>query len=118
MVNESESGGLQLPALRSLGELREARPVVVIDSREQEKLVFTRLQSTVRTLVTGDYGILGCEQFAAVERKSISDLVGSVSSGRERFERELLRMKAYGFRRLVIVGDRSEIERHARTGPR
>ncbi len=110
----SGAGGLQLPALKSLGELSGARPVVIIDSREQQKLVFTRLRSVEGTLVTGDYSILGCERFATIERKSISDLIGSVSSGRPRFERELMRMKAYPFRRLCIFpGSRAEIERHA-----
>jgi DNA excision repair protein ERCC-4 len=60
--------------------------------------------------VTGDYALLACPHAAAIERKSIPDLVTSVSSDRDRFERELMRMKAYPFRRLVIVGSRAEIE--------
>jgi DNA excision repair protein ERCC-4 len=47
-----------------------------------------------------------------IERKSIADLIGSISFQRDRFERELIRMRGYPFRRLVIVGDRSEIEEH------
>jgi DNA excision repair protein ERCC-4 len=83
---------------------------IAIDSREQDPLEFTRLQSRVVSLVTGDDTLLACPHAAAIERKSISDLVASVSSDRDRFERELMRMKAYPFRRLVIVGSRAEIE--------
>jgi DNA excision repair protein ERCC-4 len=85
-------------------------PVIAVDSREQERLHFTRLESRVVSLVTADYGLLACPHAVAIERKSIQDLVASVSSDRDRFERELMRMKAYPFRRLIIVGSRGEIE--------
>ncbi len=62
------------------------------------------------TLTTGDYGILGGEHAAAIERKSVDDLVACCGPERERFERELQRMRGYPFRRLVIVGARADIE--------
>jgi hypothetical protein len=45
----------RLPALRSLGELADRAPLIVIDTREQEPLAFERLTSLRGTLQTGDY---------------------------------------------------------------
>lgn len=43
-------------------------------------------------LDTGDYSLLGFESVIAIERKaSLTELVGNLSTGRERFERELQR---------------------------
>jgi ERCC4-type nuclease len=65
-------------------------------------------------LYTGDYSVLGFEDTFAVERKSIADLTASlVGTNRERFERELLRLRSMRFKRLLIVGSPSDIEGHA-----
>jgi DNA excision repair protein ERCC-4 len=65
------------------------------------------------TLQSGDYSCFGCEDLFAVERKSIADLVSCcVGENRERFERELHRLRGFRFARLLIVGDRSEVELH------
>ena len=40
-----KEGAFRLPALRSLGELADRAPVIVIDTREQEPLAFERLAS-------------------------------------------------------------------------
>jgi ERCC4-type nuclease len=99
-----------LPALRSLGRLADLRPVIVADSREQEPLTFTRLQSVRGTLYSGDYSVQGLESKFAVERKSIDDLVSCcVNSSRERFERELHRLRGYQFKRLLVIGSREDI---------
>jgi hypothetical protein len=42
----------RLPALRSLGELADRAPVIVIDTQEQEPLAFERLASVRGTLQT------------------------------------------------------------------
>ena len=100
-----------LPALRSLGDLADVKPTIVIDTREQEPLVFLRLESVGGTLTTGDYSVIGLEELFAIERKSISDLVGCcMGENRSRFERELHRLRGYRFKRLLIVGSRGEIE--------
>jgi DNA excision repair protein ERCC-4 len=91
----------------------ESRPVVVIvvDSREQDALIFQNLASVRGTLYSGDYSILGLEELIAVERKSIADLVSCcMGENRERFERELHRLRGFRFKRLLIVGSRGEIE--------
>jgi len=46
---------------------------------------------------------------AIVERKSLADLYGTVGRGRRRFEAELARMGAYGFRAIVIEAEWSQI---------
>ncbi len=101
-----------LPALKSLGKLSELRPIIVCDSREQDRLYFTRLPSVVAGLRSGDYSFVGGEEEFALERKSIPDLVSCcVASNRERFSWELHRLRGYRFRRLIIVGDRDSIVR-------
>jgi ERCC4-type nuclease len=109
-------------ALRGLAKPADLRPVIVVDSREQEPLTFTRLQSVRGTLYSGDYSILGLEASFAVERKSIDDLANCCLSGnRSRFEHELHRLRGYRFKRLLIVGTREEIvagHYHSRIAPK
>jgi hypothetical protein len=69
------ANSLKLPASRRLDALADFKPVVAVDSREQDPLQFTRLESRVVSLPTGDYGLLGCPNAVAIERKSIPDLV-------------------------------------------
>jgi DNA excision repair protein ERCC-4 len=99
-----------LPALRSLGNLADAKPVIVVDSREQLPLKFTRLQSVRAGLDTADYSFLGGETVFGVERKSVQDLVGCCTGdNRARFERELVRLRGHLFKRLLIVGTPGEV---------
>ena len=99
------------PARKRLSLLAELRPVVVVDTREQTPLVFSRLDSKVATLTTGDYSFVGGEEHLAIERKSVPDFVACcMGNNRERFFRELHRMRGFAFRRLLIVGTRHEIE--------
>jgi ERCC4-type nuclease len=111
-----------LPGLRGLARLADCRPVIAIDTREQEPLTFTRLQAVERALFTGDYSIFGLEDSFAVERKSIDDLVNCcLSSNRDRFEHELHRLRGYRFKRLLIVGTREDIAAgryHSRIAPK
>jgi DNA excision repair protein ERCC-4 len=87
-----------------------AKATILIDTREQTPLVFTRLSSERGTLPTGDYSIRGLETRFAIERKSIPDLVACCcGANRERFEAELVRLRGYDFRRLLIVGAPAEI---------
>jgi DNA excision repair protein ERCC-4 len=102
---------VKLPALRSLGELADSEPVIVVDTREQVPLPFSKLQTRSGTLITGYYSVAGLECLFAVERKSISDLVGCcMGQNRERFERELHRLRGFRFKRLLIVGSETQIQ--------
>jgi len=95
------------PKARPAGS--QVLPIVVIDRREQAPLPFSQLAPRLGTLYSGDYSILGAEELFAVEKKSIPDLVTSCTSERERFERELHRLRGFRFKRLVIVGSEADI---------
>lgn len=84
-------------------------PVAIIDTREQTPLILPGLRTVTRGLVSGDYSLVGAEHLFAIERKSLNDLVGCVTRERERFERELIRLRGYRFRRLLIVGTEDEL---------
>ena len=87
-------------------------PTILIDSREQRPLVFRTMPTQRATLTSGDYSVAGLEQTFAVERKSVPDLASCVGRHRERFERELHRLRGYRFARLLIVGVPAEITTH------
>lgn len=83
---------------------RAALPRLVVDTREQRPLCFHHLESVRGTLATGDYSIEHMENDFMVERKSVVDLLHSLSAARGRFFRELARMRAARCARLLIVG--------------
>lgn len=95
--------------MRGLGGLADAQPTIIIDSREQTPLTFTRLKSVVGTLQSGDYSYAGGEEIFACERKTVADLTSSLASGREAFMRECHRLRGFQLARLVICGFESEI---------
>jgi DNA excision repair protein ERCC-4 len=110
MSTKPDAPVFTLPALRSLGDLAGAEPVIIIDSREQEPLPFRRLKTQRGALLTGDYSVAGLESLFAVERKTVADLISCcVGQNRERFQRELHRLRGFRFRRLVIVGTEEQI---------
>ena len=76
---------------------------ILVDTREQTPLDFGRYDCEVVRggLATGDYGIVGLETLAAVERKSEEDLLGCLTRERDRFERELAR--ARGMEMFAVV---------------
>lgn len=84
--------------------------VAIVDSREQLPLDLQPLQVERRKLDTGDYSLKNYEHLVAIERKSLSDLVGSATFGRERFDRCIARLKEYRYKALVIEADWSSIE--------
>lgn len=76
---------------------------IVIDSREQRPWAFpANVKRSVGTLRTGDYALLGDDNFA-IERKSADDFAGTISSGWARFVRELNRMDEAGFVAKIII---------------
>jgi ERCC4-type nuclease len=86
-------------------------PTIIVDTREQTPLVFPNLPSRQGTVTSGDYSIAGAEELFAIERKSVADLVACcVGANRDRFERELHRLRGYRFARLLIIGTEAEIE--------
>lgn len=77
---------------------------ITIDTREQTPFHFDEqlVSSRVGTLKTGDYACTGDRGFA-VERKSLDDFLGTISSGWDRFQREMFRAKSSGFTLPIIV---------------
>ena len=81
--------------------------MIIIDSREQHPFDFQG-PTQIGTLATGDYSIVGLEHLLAVERKSLDDLLACIGHERDRFKRELQRLRAYRFRMLVIEATAQE----------
>jgi len=92
----------------------EAVPVIVVDTREQLPLPIEGYDVERCILSIGDYGVKGFSDWAnpafIIERKSLSDLVHSLGKDRDRFEREVLKMKQFGFRALLIEALESEVQ--------
>ena len=77
---------------------------ITIDTREQSPWSFDPTLVSVKrgTLRTGDYAVAGDAGFA-VERKSLDDFLGTISTGWARFQREIFRAREAGFHLPVIV---------------
>lgn len=98
---------------------------IIIDTREQNPFTFNNFNVVTEriALPTGDYSIPGFEDRAAIERKSIDDLIGClVGTNRDRFERELSRGARYDLFCVVVESSledvskgrfRSEMKPHA-----
>lgn len=73
----------------------------VIDTREQRP--YALAPAVRRALPAGDYSVVGLETRIAVERKTLADLVGTLTRGRKRFEAELARLSGYGSGHAIVV---------------
>lgn len=92
---------------RSMPTNGGAKPLIVVDTREQAPYKFRADRScagsVVKKLDYGDYQIDGHPELVVVERKkSIDELCGNIGKHRERFERELQRMQSCRWRFVVI----------------
>ena len=77
---------------------------IVVDSREQCPFRFEGFNAvvTVGALEAGDYSLAGFERRVAIERKSLPDLVACLGVERERFARELARLRGYDCAAVVV----------------
>src|SRR5271157_5454194 len=71
-------------------QLKTPRPVLVVDTREQNPFDFSRFPGWFsgierRALKLGDYSIAGLEEVCVVERKDLADLVRSLTTERNVF---------------------------------
>jgi hypothetical protein len=73
---------------------------ITIDTREQKPLKLNNCDVFTEKLEFGDYS---CDALLAIERKSLSDLVSTLSSGFERFNREIERAKIAGGYIVVVT---------------
>ncbi len=104
-LEQPRAHGVKLPTAPKPEQI-----TAIVDTREQLPLDLAPLQTTAGTLTTGDYSIVGLEGVVAIERKSLSDLLGCVGQHRERFDREVHRLLAYPVRALVIEASWSDLE--------
>jgi DNA excision repair protein ERCC-4 len=88
---------------------------LIIDSREQKPYAFDGLAPTVtRALKAGDYSIVGHEfptpgDGFVIERKSIDDAFKTIISARDRFVRELEKLRLYRYAAILIEGSLRDI---------
>ena len=80
---------------------------IIEDTREQTPLDFSAFPFvTVERKCLGlggaDYSVKGYEKQFAIERKSMKDLIGTITQGHERFERELQNLMSYQYAAVVI----------------
>lgn len=81
---------------------------IVVDSREQHPFAFEGypVEVTPATLATADYSLVGFTDRIGIERKSMQDLIHCLGPDRERFTRELQRLR--GFDAACIIVDQPQ----------
>ena len=77
---------------------------ITIDQQEKQPWHFdpTLVKTRIAHIKTGDYCVTGDRGFA-IERKSLNDFLGTISTGWDRFQREINRASVAGFHLPVIV---------------
>lgn len=89
---------------------------IVRDSREKDGCGWNFRASAncegmeTRKLDTGDYSLKGYEHLIMIERKTLTDLWGTLTFGRERFIKEMDRALSYPIRFLVIEGTLKDVD--------
>lgn len=79
---------------------------IYADTREQLIPPFPDGCTVERHHMTeGDYSTPALLHVARIERKSVCDLVSTLSWGRERFDREVARLKPFRFKCVVVEGN-------------
>lgn len=77
-------------------------PEIIIDTRENKLLKFN-CNIEIRKLNVGDYSCDINHYKINVERKSIQDFLGSITSGFERFSREMERAEKLGIYIIILI---------------
>jgi ERCC4-type nuclease len=106
-----------IPVIAERGgtQLKSPRPVLLVDTREQNPLDFSRFEGWFagverKALKLGDYSIAGMEEICVVERKDLSDLVHSCTANRCVFMNRLRQMAQYPHRLLLVTSTLSQIK--------
>jgi ERCC4-type nuclease len=106
-----------IPVLAEHGgtQLRTPKATLLVDTREQNPLDFSRFESWFarierRALPIGDYSISGLEEVCVVERKDLPDLVHSFTADRAVFVKRTKKMSVYPHKLLVITATMSEVK--------
>lgn len=77
-----------------------SRKTIFKDTREQTPLDFDQTTKS-RGMKFGDYSIIGSDIY--IERKSLGDAWGTLTGGKDRFEREIIRAKVAGAYLVVLI---------------
>lgn len=88
--------------------------IILVDTREQQPYSFDSYEGvTVHRagLESGDYSLPDHQHIVAIERKSIDDLIGCLTTGRERFAKELHRLRPYLLRAVVVEASMEDVAR-------
>lgn len=99
------------PSIHFLVDTREQLPFGFGPPRRPE---FCEGGTRVITLSEGDYSVAiedGEPLPIRLERKSLGDLYGVIGQGRERFERELIRLQAYTYRAIIVEASLADVVR-------
>ena len=86
---------------------------IIRDSREQNGYTFSGfpdVTATTGTLATGDYSLFGFTDKVAIERKELSDLIACLSHDRDRFTRELERLRGFESAVVIVEAQYSDIQ--------
>ena len=92
--------------------------VILCDTREQtppplpKGCVYERA-----SLDAADYTTTTLLNLARIERKAPLDLIGTLTHGRERFEREADRLRGFAFRTIVVEASAAEVSKLGRIHP-
>ena len=107
----------RIPVLAERGgtQLKTPKPVLLVDTREQNPFDFSRFGGWYaaiekRALKLGDYSVAGLEDACVVERKDLPDLIHSLTANRAAFVNRLRLMRRYPHRLLVITSTLSQIK--------
>ena len=74
----------------------------IIDTREQTPFDLEPMNVEAGTLAVGDYSVASLESVVAIERKSLPDFVQCCGRERERFQRELDRLRGWPVSAVVL----------------
>ena len=104
------------PTLGKIPKLKISDIKIICDSREGKNHSYQSLfeemgfSTIIGTLSTGDYSLDFMKNQISAERKSINDLAQSlVNTNRERFFKEIVRLRGFKFRYLIIESESGQI---------
>lgn len=82
----------------------------IVDTRDQTPWILEPMRTVRAGLDIGDYSILGLESVIAIERKSLADFVACCGAERERFQRELDRLRGWPVTAVVVEAGWGDFE--------
>ncbi|MCF6154476.1 MAG: hypothetical protein E3K36_04320 [Candidatus Brocadia sp.] len=93
--------------------IKKSDMTILVDTREKKPLTFHHARTKEASLQTGDYSLEHFADRITIERKSLPDLLGSLSGERKRFMAEVQRMRAYEYAAIIIESSLADIYRGA-----